>query len=77
MRRRTGAIVVGVLILASLLIFFAPVIYSPAVSPSDCNPFCASGGHGQYYMSVSFNVFGVGGYYLPEAAGTYYVAWPF
>ena len=52
--------------------YLAPMISVPAVPPSGCNFSCAFGGHGEYYVSVSYRLIGQGAWYWPaNPHGTY------
>jgi hypothetical protein len=52
--------------------YLAPIVYVPAVPLSGCDALCALGGHGQYYVSVSYQMIGQGAWYWPaNPIGTY------
>src|SRR5580658_6644183 len=70
--RRKLALAMGLVVVAIGFAYFAPIIYVPAVPPSNCDFLCASGGHTQYYVSVSYRLIGQGAWYWPtKPTGTY------
>jgi hypothetical protein len=46
--------------------YLAPVVYVPAVMPSNCSLECAAGGTAQHYVSVSYRLIGQGAFYWPH-----------
>lgn len=65
-------IAIAALIAVLAFVYFVPIYYIPAVPPSGCNELCMSGGHGPYYVSISYKIFGTGAWYWPaNPQGTY------
>jgi hypothetical protein len=66
------ALGLGLVVVVIGLAYFVPVIYIPAVPESGCNGLCASGGHAQYYVSISYRLIRQGAWYWPgRPSGTY------
>jgi hypothetical protein len=67
---RTGLVLAVALVVATTaFVYFVPVVHVAAAPPGGCNFTCASGGHGQYYVSTSYSVFGQGAMYWPSNPG--------
>ena len=71
MKAKTTVALGGVIAVLAVA-YFVPIYYVPAVSPSDCNLSCALGGHGSYYVSISYKFLETGAWYWPtHPQGTY------